>query len=147
MTSVCTNPIMWVIIIIIIVIYLRYYFTIFSKDIASLQIFFSIPAMHWTVSLSLHKPNRSILISLNTYLRILSLTTSQSPKLIWKAVLKWEGPYFYCKHFFGAFWLTTKKSWKLDFPLYFQILSGRVQGFFSSCQSANFLSKRLVFTY
>ena len=33
------------------------------------------------------------------YLRIFRLAPSQSPKLIPKADLKWECPYFYCKFF------------------------------------------------
>ena len=44
----------------------------------------------------------------NTYFRIFSLTTSRSPKLILKAVLKWEGPYFYCKIFWSV--LTNNKK-------------------------------------
>ena len=53
------------------------------------------------------------------YLRIFSLTTSRSQKLIPKADFKWECPYFYSKFFFEAFLSVFKKS-KMDFPLYFQ---------------------------
>ena len=43
--------------------------------------------------------------------------------------------------FFGAFGLLFKKVKKMDFPLHFQILRGRVQGNFFM------LAKGLVFTY
>ena len=48
----------------------------------------------------------------NMYLHIFSLTTSRSPKLILKAVLKWEGPYFY-RNFFWNVFINNKKGWKL----------------------------------
>ena len=65
----------------------------------------------------------------NTYLRIFSLTTSRSPKLILKAVLKWEGPFSYCKFFFGAFWLTTKKL-KIGFTIVFSKCAEGLRVFF-----------------
>ena len=43
------------------------------------------------------------------YLRIFSLTTSQSPKLIPKAYLKWECPYLYSKLFLKSFRQYLKK--------------------------------------
>ena len=56
---------------------------------------------------------------LTAYLRILSLATSQSWKLIPKADLKWECTYFYFNFFKTEFWSIFKKS-KMYFPLYFQ---------------------------
>ena len=82
----------------------------------------------------------------NTYLHIFSLTTSRSPNLISKAVLKWEGPYFSCKKKIGAFWPTTKKL-KIGFPIVFSNIAQKGLGFFSSRQSTIFFTKRLVFTY
>ena len=60
---------------------------------------------------------------------IFSLTTSRSRKLILKADLKWECAYFYSKFFFWIVSVSILKSQKMDFPLYFQILRGRVPGF------------------
>ena len=64
------------------------------------------------------------------YTCIFSLTTSKSQKLIFKADLKWGCPYFYSKFFLGSVSVSIKKSKKMDFPLYFQILRGRIQRFF-----------------
>ena len=44
------------------------------------------------------------------YLRIFSLTNSQSQKLIPKADLRWECPYFYSKYFFWRFLINILKS-------------------------------------
>ena len=44
------------------------------------------------------------------YTCIFSLTTSRSWKLIFKADLKWECPYFYSEFFFWAFGQYLKKS-------------------------------------
>ena len=63
------------------------------------------------------------------YTCIFSLTISRSWKLILKADLKWECPYFYSKFFFRSVSVNILKSQKMDFPLYFQILRGRVPGF------------------
>ena len=52
------------------------------------------------------------------YTCVFSLTTSRSWKLIFKADLKWECPYFYFKFFLEHFGQYLKKS-KMDFPLYF----------------------------
>ena len=43
------------------------------------------------------------------YLRIFSLTTSQSQNLIPKADLKWECTYFYSRFFFEEFWSVFQK--------------------------------------
>ena len=54
-----------------------------------------------------------------TYLRIFSLTISQSRKLIPKADLKWECPYFYSRfYFFKSFGQYFKKS-NNGFPIVF----------------------------
>ena len=49
---------------------------------------------------------------------IFSLTTSQNQKLIFKAHLKWECPYFYSKFFLERFGKYSKKS-KNGFPIVF----------------------------
>ena len=50
---------------------------------------------------------------------IFSLTTSRSQKLIPKADLKWECPYFDSKFFFEAFLSVFKKKSKNVFPIVF----------------------------
>ena len=57
------------------------------------------------------------------YLRIFRLTTSQSPKLILKADLKYKCPYFHFKFFFKSLGQYLKKNQKMDFPLYFEIVT------------------------
>ena len=54
------------------------------------------------------------------YTCIFSLTTSQSRKLIFKADLKWECPYFYSKLFFWSISVSISKSKKMDFPCIFK---------------------------
>ena len=63
---------------------------------------------------------------------IFSLTTSGSRKLIFKADLKWEGPYFYSKIFFGAFRSVLKKVKKWIFHCIFKMWFGRGGYIFSS---------------
>ena len=65
----------------------------------------------------------------NTYLHIFSLTTSGSPKLISKAVLKWEGPYFY-RNFFLEDLDKQQKKLKMGFPIVFSNLVRKSLGFF-----------------
>ena len=84
----------------------------------------------WTFSFQICFQNQFFKLKIHeyAYTRNFSLTTSRSQKLILKADSKWEYPYFYSKFFFGAFWSVFKKVKKMDFPLYFQILRGRVPG-------------------
>ena len=78
-------------------------------------------------------------ICANTYLLIFSLTPSQSPKLILKAVLKWESPYFIVKKTFRALWPTQKiEKW-----ICHCIFKSCAEGFRGFCQSGNFFTKRI----
>ena len=56
---------------------------------------------------------------------IFSLTTSRSQKLIFKADLKWECPYFYSKFFCGAFPAVFKKVKKWISNCIFKMWFGR----------------------
>ena len=94
-----------------------------------------------------HQEVVKLKILANTYLRIFILTTSRSPKFILKAVLKLEGPYFYCKKKIGAFWQSNKKVENWISQCIFKSCTEGFRVFFSSCQSPNCFTKRLVFTY
>ena len=59
-------------------------------------------------------------IHVYAYTCIFSLTASRCPKLIAKAELKWECPYFNSKFFFQRVLANILKSKKMDFPLYFK---------------------------
>ena len=65
-------------------------------------------------------------------LHTFSLNTSRSPKLIPKADLQRECPYFYSNFFFEEFWSIFKKKVlkKNYFPLYFKNGFGRCRGLF-----------------
>ena len=67
----------------------------------------------------------------NAYLRIFSLTTSRSRKLILKLDLKWECPYFYSNFsFVKSFCPYSKKSKKWIFHCIFKKWFGRGRVFF-----------------
>ena len=64
---------------------------------------------------------------LNAYLRNFSLTNSRSQKLIPKADLKWECPYFYSKFFLEHFGKYLENS-KNEFPIVFSKSDGALAG-------------------
>ena len=66
----------------------------------------------------------------NKYFCIFSLITSWSPKLISKAVLKWEGPYFYCKNFWSVLTNNKKKVEKWIFHCIFKSCTEGLGEFF-----------------
>ena len=85
-------------------------------------------------------------IHIFAYTCIFSLTTSQIRKLILKADLKWECPYFYSKFFFWSVSVSILKSQKWISHWIFKSCAEGFRGLFS-CESANFFTKCLVLTY